>query len=318
MKRIVFISDAAADIQFQWITVLNKALVNETIVLPEQLSDAQAKDIDIAVVANPDPKDLLKFPNLVWIQSLWAGVEKIIDEVLDKSVNDKPIKLVRLVDPQLARTMAESVLAWTLYLQRNMPAYAQQQKHKQWQQLPTITSTELRVSVLGAGELGNAALNILDKLDYQVSCWSRTAKQLKGIKSYTGLDGLQTLLSRTDILINLLPLTQDTHHLLNEELLSKLPHGAKLMNFSRGAVIDNKALVNLLEIGHLAHAVLDVFEHEPLPTNDPIWCNPNVTVLPHISAPTNMRSAAKVIAKNIINYREENVIPQCVDIKQGY
>ena len=126
------------------------------------------------------------------------------------------------------------------------------------------------------------------------------------------------MLSQTDILINLLPLTPQTHHLLDKTLLSELPNGAKLINFSRGGVIDTKALLVLLDNGHLSHAVLDVFEQEPLSSTDPIWSNPNITVLPHISAPTNIGTAAKVVADNIKNYRENNVIPKSVDIKVGY
>jgi glyoxylate/hydroxypyruvate reductase A len=172
--------------------------------------------------------------------------------------------------------------------------------------------------VLGGGSLGIAALDALNKLDYQLSCWSRTPKQLNGIKNYTGALSLQTMISNTDILINLLPLTQHTYHLLDKKLLSKLPNGAKLINFSRGAVIDIKALLEQLETGHMSHAVLDVFEHEPLASSDPIWSTPYITVLPHISAPTNMYSAAKIFAKNIEMYRENNVIPNSVDVGMGY
>jgi glyoxylate/hydroxypyruvate reductase A len=313
MKTIVFISELESDLQEQWLAWVNKQLINATILLPEQVSESQARGIEIAIVANPNPKHLARYPNLVWIQSIWAGVEKLMDGILQK-----PIKLVRLVDPQLAQSMAESVLAWTLYLQRNMHEYAKQQVSKHWNQLPCIASKELRVSVLGAGELGLTALNALSKLEYQVSCWSRTPKQFKGIKSYTDLNGLQIMLSRTDILINLLPLTQQTHYLLDKKLLSTLPNGAKLINFSRGAVIDTKALLELLDIGHLSHAVLDVFENEPLTTSDPIWSNPNITVLPHISAPTNMHTASKIVANNINEYHENDVTPKSVDLSIGY
>jgi len=313
MKTIVFVSELAKDIQSQWLNLIQKQLINETILLPHQISESQGLHIDIAIVANPDPKELARFPNLVWIQSLWAGVENLVN-----MATKKPVKLVKLVDPQLAKTMAESVLAWTLYLQRNMPEYTQQQVIKQWRPLASIMSEDLRVSVLGTGSLGIAALNTLKKLGYQLSCWSRRPKQLSGIKHYSGLSDLKVMLSKTDILINLLPLTQDTYHLLNTELLLKLPKGSKLINFSRGAIIDNKALLNLLESRHISHAVLDVFEHEPLATDDPIWTHPNITVLPHISAPTSMLSAVKVVASNIINYRENNIIPDSVDVKQGY
>ena len=313
MNNIVFISGAESSAQQQWLAILKQALVTENILLPEKISVSQAKTIDIAIVANPEPEVLAKYPNLVWIHSLWAGVERLVGDI-----KNTPVKLVRLEDPELAKTMAESVLAWTLYLQRQMPEYSQQQNNTQWHQLPTIASSDLRVSVLGAGVLGSASLKILKKLDYQVSCWSKTAKQLQGVNSYQGNTGLSTMLKNTDILINLLPLTSNTRHLLNHELLSKLPQGAKLINFSRGAIIDTSALLDLLASGHIAHAVLDVFEHEPLSPNDPIWSNPNITVLPHISAPTNMYTAAKVVAKNISNYRENGVIPNAVDIRKGY
>jgi glyoxylate/hydroxypyruvate reductase A len=313
MKTIVFISESAADIQSQWIMHINKSLINETILLPHQISASQAENVDIAIVANPNPEALARFPQLVWIQSLWAGVENLVGDTINESV-----KLVKLVDPQLAKTMAESVLAWTLYLQRNMAEYTQHQANKQWKPLPSVMSKELRVSVLGAGSLGLAALDTLKKLDYQLSCWSRTPKQLNGITNYTTFDGLAEMLSKTDILINLLPLTQATYHLLNNELLSQLPHGAKLINFSRGAIVDTQALLTLLENKHIAHAVLDVFEHEPLPSNDPLWSHPNITVLPHISAPTDMHSAANIVVNNITSYRDNNIIPDAVDVKQGY
>lgn len=313
MRIIVFVSRLNVEVQSQWLTMLKKQLTNETILLPHQISESQVKDVDIAIVANPDPKDLERFVNLVWVQSLWAGVERLINDLPRKQV-----KLVKLDDPQLSKTMAESVLAWTLYLQRNMPEFAQQQNNKQWNQLPCVTSNELRVSILGAGKLGIAALGMLKKLDYQVSCWSRTKKQFNGISSYSSFSGLQKMLSKTDILINLLPLTQHTYHLLGKALLSELPTGAKLINFSRGAVVDMKGLLELLETRHLSHAVLDVFEKEPLESSDPIWSNTNITVLPHISAPTNISSATKVVAQNIEKYRENNVIPNPVNVSAGY
>lgn len=292
--------------------LFKELLPNETILLPLQIDASQVANVDIAIVANPDPKELARYPNLIWIQSLWAGVERLTKELVNS-----PIKLVRLVDPQLAISMAESVLAWTLFLQRNMPEYAKQQQNKQWNQLPCIASADLRVSILGAGKLGLAALEALKKLDYQLSCWSRSAKQIEGVQCFHGEKSLVKVMQNTDILINLLPLTKQTHHMLNEELLGEFPVGAKLINFSRGAVVDTSALLNLLASGHLSHAVLDVFETEPLPLTDSLWQTPNITILPHISAPTNRHSAAVIVADNIKNYRNNSVIPKAVDLTAG-
>ncbi len=313
MKKIVFISRLDNKAQLQWLSCLSQQLPEETILLPEHMSEDEFQYVDIAIVANPDPSVIAKFPNLIWIQSLWAGVEKLMSE---KSLQH--IKIVRLIDPELAKTMAEAVVAWTLYLHRNMPEYALQQRNKQWQQLPYIAAKDIRVGVLGAGNLGLTSLKSLQQLQYPVSCWSRTPKQLEGIKSYSGNSGLQSIVKNSDILISLLPLTAETHHLLNAPLLTLLPWGAKIINFSRGAIIDTKAMIELLESRHISHAVLDVFEHEPLPVTDPIWSNPNITVLPHISAPTDMSSSIKVAADNIKNYREFLIIPETVNTQLGY
>lgn len=313
MKKIVFISRLDNKTQLDWLSCLRKQLSNEIIVLPEHMNEDEYQHVDIAIVADPDPAVINKFNNLIWIQSLWAGVEKLMSE---KSLQH--IKIVRLVDPELAKTMAEAVIAWTLYLHRNMPEYAQQQIKKQWQQLPYIPARNIRIGVLGAGHLGLASLHSLQQLEYQVSCWSRTPKQLEGIKSYSGNSGLESIMSNSDIVISLLPLTTETHHLLNTSLLAKLPFGAKIINFSRGAIIDTQAMLALLETRHISHAVLDVFEHEPLAITDPIWSNHNITVLPHISAPTDMATSIKIATDNINKYRESMIIPNTVNAELGY
>jgi glyoxylate/hydroxypyruvate reductase A len=313
MSVIVFVSNLSDEEQQQWLTLLTQYLPDENILLPNQISSTQALSVELAIVANPDPKVLLSYPNLLWMHSLWAGVEHLV-----KEFNGHNIKLVRLTDPQLAQTMAEACLAWTLYLHRNMPEYTQQQRDKNWQQLPCAVARDVRVSILGAGKLGLAAIEQLKQVGYNVSCWSKTEKSIADVTSYTSELGLKKLLTKTDILINLLPLTQQNVKLLNQEKLSLLPKGAKLINFSRGGVIDTNALLALLKTGHLAHAVLDVFEREPLPTESELWHHPHITILPHISAPTNIKTASKLVADNIINYRQTGNIPNSVDFTLGY
>jgi glyoxylate/hydroxypyruvate reductase A len=313
MKCIALITDMDASTEQQWLTLLQSLLSDEKILLADQISEQQALDVDIAIVANPDPDMVARFPDLIWIQSLWAGVEKLLEKL-----SIEKIKLVKLTDPQLTQTMSEAVLAWTLYLQRNMPEYAQQQAQKRWLQLPYISAQETRVSVLGAGTLGLGAVDILSKHGYPVNCWSRTEKYLKSGKHFTGQTGLQLMLAETDILVNLLPLTPTTKHFINHNLLTQLPEGAKLINFSRGAVVDTKALLDLLAQGHIAHAVLDVFEQEPLVVESAIWQNPKITVLPHISGPTSMHSAVKIVAHNIAAYRATGIIADSVNNEQGY
>ncbi|EPJ52756.1 MAG: D-isomer specific 2-hydroxyacid dehydrogenase [Osedax symbiont Rs2] len=321
MSAIVFISSLDSAEQQQWLGMLTKLLPDESILLPEAFSAELAAEVDIAIVANPDPSILSNFPNLLWVQSLWAGVEALVPSIRQHNrqlEQSKQLQLVRLLDPQMAATMAEAVLAWTLYLHRNMPQYAIQQRQQLWQQLPCARAEETRVTVLGAGELGIAAINALLQQNYKVSCWSRSQKNIAGVHNYVSVEQLPEAIAQADILINLLPLTAETKGLLNQQLLSNLPRGAKLINFSRGAVLDHPALLELLDSGQLSHAVLDVFEMEPLPVDNPLWQHSQITVLPHISAPTNMQSAARVVADNINSYRAVDVLPTTVNLAQGY
>jgi len=319
MKTIVFIHKMDIETQQNWLEAFSGLLPQENIVLEHQLTDKEALNIELAIVANPDLETLERFPNLIWVQSLWAGVESLVEGV--KQLNQQKqtqTKLVRLIDPQLANTMAEAVLTWTLYLHRNIPEYIRQQSNKIWKEIPCATAQNVRVSILGAGELGQASMQRLLQNNYQVNSWSRTHKEFKGATHYSGDDGLITLLQNTDILVCLLPLTKETYKLLNKQSLSHLPHGAKLINFARGGIVEHDDVLVLLDNKHISHAVLDVFEKEPLPTNNALWEHPYISILPHISATTNLQSASQVVASNILKFREDGSIPNSVDLNKGY
>jgi glyoxylate/hydroxypyruvate reductase A len=326
MQPIVFIHSLSHLEQSKWIDLFAKLLPCEKILLSSELSDEQAAKVELAIVANPAPEVLNRFKNLVWIHSLWAGVDAITHYFSKASTTPlggakpglKKLKLVRLKDPQLTQTMAEAILAWSLYLHRDMPAYAAQQQQRKWSQLPVMPAKDIHIGVLGAGELGLSACAILLRHGYQVSCWSRSAKQIPGAAHYAGAEQLSQLIEKVDILICLLPLTAATKGLLNKQILSFLPRGASVINFSRGAIIKHQDLVKLLDSGHIKHAVLDVFEHEPLVSSSPLWQHSQITVLPHISAPTNINTAARVVASNIQHYRDSGQIPEAVDLLRGY
>lgn len=279
----------------------------------DELSTEQRASITVAITANPAPQILDELPNLVWLQSLWAGVEALISPA-----RERQLQLVRLVDPQLAHAMAEAALAWTLYLHRSMPDYARQQRNQQWQTLPWRHASDVQVTVLGLGKLGSACANRLNANGFKVSGWSQSQHTLPGVTCYSGQTGLARVLSVTDILLVLLPLTEHTHSLLNANTLKQLPTNAALINFARGAIVETDDLLELLDNAHLSHAVLDVFETEPLPSNHRLWVHPSVTVLPHIAAPTDPTSAAKIAANNIRTYRSTGVIPESVDLERGF
>lgn len=312
-KIIAVVTRLDASGEATWVERLSGVMTGERIMSFQSLSVAERAEVDIAIVANPDPADLLQLPGLVWIHSLWAGVERLVGEL---GATAKPI--VRLVDPQLSRTMAEAVLAWTYYLFRDMPAYAAQQREGNWHQLPYHRPDSVTVGLLGLGALGAAAAVRLRDAGFKVAGWSSSPKQLADVETYAGADGLDEVLARSDILACLLPLTDETSGLLDADFFSRMKPGASLINFARGKIVVTADLVAALDRGQLKHAVLDVFEVEPLPADSRLWQHPSITILPHISAPTDAETAAAIVAKNIGDYRRTGQLPPTVNMARGY
>ena len=296
-----------------WLEVLQNALPNYLVCAFDQLGDDQRAGIEVAIVADPDPGDLALLPDLKWVQSLWAGVERLMAELPDAKFD-----IVRLTDPQLAADMSEAVLAWTLYLHRDMPTYRTQQESKIWQHHELPLPGQRCVGILGLGKLGAAGARRLVANGFDVCGWSRSQAEIEGVETFAGPDGLSRVLKRSDILVVLVPLTEQTRGLLNQKNLSLLPKGASVINFARGPVIDDQALLAHLDSGHLKHAVLDVFDIEPLPKDNPMWEHPAITVLPHISARTNYQTASRLAAKNINRFFEFGQMPTVVDKTLGY
>ncbi|MEX3008645.1 2-hydroxyacid dehydrogenase [Hoeflea sp. TYP-13] len=296
-----------------WIEALSQALPDCRIVGFEELTEPERQSAKVAIVADPDPAEIACMPNLQWIHSLWAGVERIVSEL----PVDGP-KIVRLEDPQMARTMAEAVLAWTLYLHRDMPRYRRQQEERIWKEHELPLPSERTIGILGLGALGRIAAVKLLEQDFRVCGWSRSERTMVGVEAFHGAGELGLLLEKSDIVVVLMPLTAETRGLLNTDRLSKMRKGASLINFARGPIVDDDALLAQLDSGHLSHAVLDVFDEEPLAQSSPFWSHPAVTVLPHISGPTNRTTASAIVAANIGNYLKTGQIPACVDRVRGY
>jgi glyoxylate/hydroxypyruvate reductase A len=313
MSMIVpFVHRLAPAEEAAWLSALGRAVSGiELRPLPD-LTASERRMATVAVVADPDPADLAALPALLWVQSLWAGVERLLRET------PPDLRIVRLVDPQLSASMAEAVLAWTLYLHRDMPLYARQQAARVWRQHELRPAAGRRIGVLGLGHMGMAAVERLRSNGFPVIGWSREAKPVPGVETGHGADGLAWLLERADIAVILLPLTSETQGLMNDDALSRMKRGASLINFGRGAIVDREALFAHLDAGALDHAVLDVFATEPLPDSDPHWSHPRVTVLPHISAPTDLATASAIVAQNLRAFLYDGRIPESVDRARGY
>ncbi|MFY0692630.1 MAG: glyoxylate/hydroxypyruvate reductase A [Paracoccaceae bacterium] len=256
--------------------------------------------------------DFRPFPNLKAVLNLWAGVEDVVgNETLQ-------VPLCRMVDFGLTEGMVEWVTGHTLRHHLGIDAHIHGQDGV-WRggRVPPLARNR-RVGILGLGALGQACAEALSTLRFQVSGWSRTPKDIDGISYHSGESGLQDVLANSEILILLLPLTEETTNVLNAETLALMPRGAMIINPGRGPLIDDDALLAALDKGHIGHATLDVFRTEPLPPEHPFWAHKSVTVTPHIASETRAESASQVIAENIRRGEAGEPFVHVVDRNAGY
>jgi glyoxylate/hydroxypyruvate reductase A len=299
----------------QWHRALAQAMPQHHLVAVDELFDRTR--IEVAIVANPLPGSLRGLPRLRLIQSLWAGVEGLFSD--DTVPPDVPI--ARMADPALATAMAETAVWAVLSLHRGFYAYQRQQRQMLWRQLPQLRADELPITVLGLGTMGAACVRALVPLGYRITAWTRsdTPRDLPpGVVHVHGDDALLPCLRGSSIVINLLPLTPATRGLLDARFFAAMPRGAALVNLARGAHVVEADLRAALGSGRLGHAVLDVFEREPLDPKHPFWRHPRVTVLPHAAALTDPRSAAPLVAANVRALLDGQPIAHVVDRASGY
>ena len=299
----------------QWQFELQRVLPRERWVVWQPGLPAEVRDsIEIAVVANPPEGSLAGLRNLRLIQSLWAGVERLL---ADPSL-PAGVPLARMVDPAMSEAMAETALWAVLSLHRGWFDCAAAQQAGHWMRPVQRRADEVVVGVLGLGALGRTVALRLQTNGYDVVGWSRRPAAIGGLRTVHGDDGRVALLAQAEIVINLLPLTASTRDFFDADTFAGMRPGASLVNLARGAHVVDDALLEALDSGHLHRAVLDVFRTEPLPAGHRFWAHPRVTVLPHAAAQTDARTAAAVVAENVHALREGRALRHLVDRGAGY
>jgi len=286
----------------------------EFLVWPDDAEGLDFASVDYALAWKPPVGVLKQFPNLKAILSLGAGVDGLL--VDPEMPTDIPIS--RLVDRSLTQGMTEYVLYHVIHYHWHMGRYAAQQKDRVWQHIPQEDPRRRRVGLLGMGKLGGDAAEKLVALELDVACWSRSPKDVPGVTSFFGADGLDAFLARTQILVCLLPLTDATRGIINADTLAKLPAGAFVINCARGGHVVDNDLLAALDSGHIAGATLDVFNEEPLPADHPYWTHPKVIMTPHAASLTLAHTAAEYVADNIRRVERGEAPLNVVDLKAGY
>lgn len=274
-----------------------------------------ADDVQLALAWQP-PADAFDFyPNLKAVCSIGAGADSILT---CPSLRDG-IDVVRVVDPAQARMMSGFVLWNVIWHQRRFATYLAQQRDKIWQRPRQRDASEVPVGILGYGEMGRRAADDLRMLGFPVSVWSRGEKSTPaGISGFHGAGGLTAMLPETEVLVNLLPLTQETQGILNNSLFEKMRNGGYLIHVGRGEHMIEKDVLLALERGKLSGASLDVFPAEPLPPDHPFWSHPKIIMTPHDACDVSMDAIKATIDATASAVRTGKRPSHTVDRIRGY
>lgn len=300
----------------EWLAPLREACAAAGV--PALIEPFEGKPVDAryAVVWLPPAELFAVERNLRVLFNAGAGVERLL--ALPGVPEQLPI--LRLVDAGMAPKMAEYVCFYIARITRGLHRFGGTNPERDWN-VDRPRGTPPTVGVLGLGAIGAQIAQAARLFGYRVRGWSRTPKSIEGVENYAGSARLPQFLAGTNILVDVLPLTDQTRDLLDRSRLSLLPAGSHLINVGRAGTIVDDDLLALLDEGYLASAVLDVFRSEPLPAAHPYWHHPKVIVTPHISGPTPREPAAQQIAQAIAALEAGTpaaALPGYVERRRGY
>jgi glyoxylate/hydroxypyruvate reductase len=286
------------------------------VLLPDPALDPA--EVHYAAVWKPGQGELAAFPNLRVIFNLGAGVDALM---ADSSLPKVP--LVRVAVGDLTHRMTEYVVLHVLMHHRQELYLRACQHQKRWEPRAQWPASAISVGILGLGTLGSDAAEVVTRLGFRVSGWSRSEKRIDGIECFHGQAQLEAFLQRTAILVCLLPLTPDTRHILNRGLFAKLnrnsPMGAPvLINAGRGGLQAESDILACLDDGTLGAVSLDVFATEPLPADSRFWTHPKVVLTPHNAADTDPDAISKYVAAQIERFEAGGALENVVDPARGY
>ncbi len=271
--------------------------------------------VHYVLVWEPQPGRLAKLPNLRLICSSAAGV----DHITRDPTAPLHLPLVRMGSEETAQRMGEFVALSALSLLRSMKRIVDAQAKRLWQEFETPRSArETRAGIMGLGNLGTRAAEMLRDLGFITSGWANSRKSVPGVTCYAGAEERDAFLAQCDILVCLLPDTQATRGIINAETLATLPQGAGLVNVARGTHVVTADLLAALDSGHLSGAVLDVFDPEPLASDSPLWAHPKIIISPHVASLASRRARVRYVADVIAAFEAGKPLPNLYSPERGY
>lgn len=312
--RVLFYQDGGG--ARSWLDALAAALPEAEV---REWMPGDEAPADYALVWKPPAEVLQRRAGLKAVFNLGAGVDAVL-AFLDAhpDVLSERVPLIRLEDAGMAMQMSNYVCAAALRHFRGFDEYARRQRDVSWRPLAPRDPASYRCGVMGAGLLGTAVARSLSDLGFSVRAWRRSAELLDGVVTFNGPHRLDDFTAGLDMVVNLLPLTAETHNILASPLFERLNRGALVINVGRGAHLVEEDLLAALASGQVGHAVLDVFRQEPLPSEHVFWRHLNITVTPHVAATTLIGPSVRQIADKIRRLEIGEAVSGIVPRKRGY
>lgn len=250
--------------------------------------------------------------HLRWAQATWAGVEPLLDPSLPR---DYTLTNARGIFGGL---MSEYVFGYLLFHERRVLERMQAQKERRWDESVTGTLRGKTIGLLGVGSIGAHLAATAKHFEMYVRGYTRASESSPTVDAYYHGDDLLAFANGLDILVSVLPNTTETRHIVDANLLNVLPAHALFLNVGRGSAVDEPALIEALEKGKIAGAVLDVFQQEPLPESHPFWTTPNLLLTYHTSAPSFPAYITELFVENYHRYIHGQELKFEVDFERGY
>ena len=290
-----------------------QALIEKAQLPNLQITGLLANDVDIAIGEPTRLKAALAYlPGLKWAQSLWAGVEPLLDPALRR---DYVLTNARGVFGGL---MSEYVLGYLLAHERRIFQMAEDQKNKHWNDSDTGTLRGKTIGLLGVGSIGADVARTAKFFGMIVRGYTFSSEASSDVDKYYHGNDLLEFAKGLDYLVNILPNTKDTRKIINADLLTALPPHALVINVGRGPAVDEAALLEALSRQKVAGAVLDVYEKEPLPQDHPFWSTPNLHMTFHTAALSLPEDLTRIFLENYNLYNEGKPLKYQVDFEKGY
>lgn len=284
-----------------------------------ELTEEQLENVEVLFTYGYDmPKEIVgQMKNLRWVHSGQAGIDAMPKELLGKMgvfvSNSRGINSV---------TIAEYVMCMLLNLERNTYKFYEAFKQHKWDMETCLDEVmDKKLTILGLGKVGLEVAKRAKGFDMEVTGVNLEPVDSVYIDHVFTTDHMKEAVKDCDYLVICMPLTEETHHMVDKEFLSGMKKSAVLINVGRGSIVKTEDLVEVLKQGNLRMAILDVLEEEPCPENSPLWDLDRLIITPHIAGDRQksyMPRMMRILCDNLNKYPELDQMENPVNIKLGF